>query len=199
MLPDHVGRVVIEPKIWARNRLEHAVPNRGANGKVLASGPLVRGEQHGAVFDADLDATFFGQGDDRSPNFDKASKVLIHGPRPIATNKGVEVCQAQVSGRLNDLLNMVCSQFSLSCIRSKCIRIIAKAARRNARLFSKPGELFSIGSGIRVHIDMGDACITSFGFPVWPTHDLHAVVTDCLSCLKDLFEAAFGQNRAYKT
>src|SRR5262249_24764531 len=53
--PDAVRRVEVQPEALARDLLEHAAPDRGRVGQVLAARPLVAGEEHRTVLDADLD------------------------------------------------------------------------------------------------------------------------------------------------
>ena len=60
-------KIEIEPEVLVVDLREHAPPNGGGDRQVLAAGPLVSAEEHGAVFDADLDAGRRGVADDVGP------------------------------------------------------------------------------------------------------------------------------------
>ena len=57
--PDQVRRVVVEAEMVAGNRFEHPSPDGGRKSQVLPTRPLIVGEKHGAVFDADADIVLF--------------------------------------------------------------------------------------------------------------------------------------------
>ena len=56
-----MGRIEIEPEVRGRNLRKHPFPNSGAVSEVLSGGPLVFGEEHRTIFNADTDAVVGGE------------------------------------------------------------------------------------------------------------------------------------------
>ena len=90
VLPNHVRGVVVESEVRVGDFLEHAAPNRRGRGQVLATGPFVGGEGHGAVLNGDAHALILGELDKRSPNFQKARPVRLDRPRPVAPDERID-------------------------------------------------------------------------------------------------------------
>src|SRR5947209_7767362 len=89
LLPDHVGRIVVETEILVRDLLKHAAPDGGTDCQVLSARPLVLGEEHGAILDADVDTPLAGVPNERGPDFLEQRPILVDALLVVAPDEGV--------------------------------------------------------------------------------------------------------------
>ena len=105
-LPDHMRGVVVQPEAGRGDLLEHAAPQGGRGRQVLAARPFVCAEVHGAVFDADGDATLLCMSNNGGPNLAKAFEIRLDACPVIPTDEGIDMLQAQLIGAVDHLLQV---------------------------------------------------------------------------------------------
>ena len=126
MLPHKMGGVEVEPEIGAGNVVEHTPPYRRRDGEILATGPLVFAEGHGAILDAYADAMILRKRDQRTPGTQEPWPVGVDGFCPIATDERVHHGNLQLLGGKDDGLDVLDVDRRFGLVRSQWIRIVTE-------------------------------------------------------------------------
>ena len=161
LLPYKVGRIVVEAEVRARKHLEHFAPVCRCAHDVLSARPLIVGEPHRAVLDADADAFFLRMGKDRSPYFLGDLQVLFNGLARNTADECGDHVDAKKSGSIDQFVQMIDIHGTFFKIRIEGVRIISKGGNNNAFGCAEVIDLFSLFRSKVCRIDMADACITS--------------------------------------
>ena len=98
----------------------------GVLARLLPAGPLVVGEEHRAVFDADLDAVFLGELDDRRPDLGVLFQVLRDGLVLVLADEGADHRDFQQRGGLDHLLQVTDDRFAVLSVRVQRVGIISQ-------------------------------------------------------------------------
>jgi len=67
-LPDEMAGVIIDAEIWTGDNFEHLAPDARRGGQVFPAGPLLIGEEHGAVLDGHFDTQLLRISNDGRPD-----------------------------------------------------------------------------------------------------------------------------------
>src|SRR2546429_51220 len=180
--------IVVQTEMFRRNVAEHPAPDDGRGGEVFAAGPLVACEEHRAVFDADLDAVIFGEGDERAPGFQETRPIVVHAPGPVAPDERVHVLQSELLGGEDDFLEM--SDHALRCrqVGIERVRIVTKAGEADAVFRAQRIHIVGFRVGEAGDIDVRDAGELAVGLANGPAHGLDTREALRTGKSEDLFE-----------
>ena len=107
LLPYIVAGIEVQAEAGAGQTTEQLAEDIRRAHQVLAAGPLVGAEQHGAVLDGDLDAALLRQMDDGGPDLVKQLIVFLAGLVLVAADEGGDHAHAQLFAGANQRFQMV--------------------------------------------------------------------------------------------
>src|SRR3954451_20038770 len=116
-LPYQVRGVEVQAKVLVGDDLPHLPPDGRTDGQVLAAGPLVVGEDHGAVLDGDLHTVVVGELYDGRPYFFVLAEVLLYCLTLVAAHEGADDGHLQHLGGGDHLGQVVDDRFTMLRVR----------------------------------------------------------------------------------
>ena len=169
-LPDQVRRVEVQPEPAAGEHGEKFAPHVRAHGHVLAARPLVVGEDHRAVLDADPHVGLLGGPQDRRPDRFHQRHVGIDRQRRVAADEGVDDVDADLRRGFDHLDEVVGDQFAVRGVGVERVRVVPE--RRDADAVDAD-ELVDVRGGRRGevrHVEVRDPGVPPLRFPRRPAH-----------------------------
>ena len=190
-------RIEIEAEARRRDRLEHLVPDRRRPGQVRAAWPFVIGEDHRAVLDRDLHASFLSVGNKSGPDFPKAAHVVGRRPRRIVADERPDNVDAELLRCVDDLPEVGVHLITVRGIGMEVVGVVRECRDLERVLREQPADRLGVE---RVDIDMGHARVPSaLASCCGPTRDLERVESLRGSPGGNLLERQVGKRRGQES
>ena len=177
LLPDHMRRIEIQAEAVTGNIFEHTPPDRRTVRQILARGPLVLREKHGAVLNGDAYAMLLRKRDKRFPHGQESRPLLRHRTRRVPPCERIHEVYPKERGGAHDLPEMLDIYGRFVRVGCKRVGIIPESADFHARVFDNRARLPGVRLGKVRRVNVGHARIAAFRLSPWPAKQLHAVVS----------------------
>ena len=197
-LPYKMAGVIIDAEIPAGYDIKKRSPKRRRGKQILASRPLLRAEQHGAVLNRNFYIVLLCIPYDRRPYLPERFKVFLHTFCLFPSDEGCDQAHSQFLGETYDLLQMGNGCFPFLQIAVHCIGIICQGAYGNSCPAAYFLNMLHISMAGIVYIDVAYPCVPPFRFSVRPACGFNTLIPHPGSSFHHFLKCPSIQDSAYK-